>query len=218
MGVLDRMNHFDPSAPIFLSTAYLPPIQYFTKLLHPHGVVLEGAENFVKQSYRNRCHIAGPEGLQPLTVPVEKSPSPKSPIRDIRISDHGNWRHLHLNALISSYGSAPFFDYYITDLEPFYTHKYTFLWEFNLDLLSLCLEWLDIAPLIMFSFEYTEEPPNDYRYTIRPKQAPEDEHFIPTPYYQTFARKYGFMPHLSIVDLIFHEGPAAILTLQRSIR
>ena len=69
------MNLLSPSDPIVLSTAYLPPIQYFTKLLHREGVLLETAENFVKQSYRNRCHIAGPEGMQPLTIPVEKSPS-----------------------------------------------------------------------------------------------------------------------------------------------
>lgn len=212
------MNLLSPSDPIVLSTAYLPPIQYFTKLLHREGVLLETAENFVKQSYRNRCHIAGPEGMQPLTIPVEKSPSPKAPIRDIRISEHGNWRHLHLNALISSYGSAPFFDHYMTEIEPFYRHKYTFLWDFNLDLLSVCLEWLDISPLIMFTSEYVEDCPNDFRYSIRPKQAPEDESFRPRVYYRTFAHKYAFLPNLSIVDLIFHEGPSAIQTLKECIR
>ena len=212
------MNLLSPSDPIVLSTAYLPPIQYFTKLLHREGVLLETAENFVKQSYRNRCHIAGPEGMQPLTIPVEKSPSPKAPIRDIRISEHGNWRHLHLNALISSYGSAPFFDHYMTEIELFYRHKYTFLCYFNLYLLSVCLEWLDISPLIMFTSEYVGDCPNDFRYSIRPKQAPEDESFRPRVYYRTFAHKYGFLLNLSIVDLIFHEGPSAIQTLKECIR
>ena len=106
----------------------------------------------------------------------------------------------------------------MTEIEPFYRHKYTFLWDFNLDLLSVCLEWLDISPLIMFTSEYVEDCPNDFRYSIRPKQAPEDESFHPRVYYRTFAHKYGFLPNLSIVDLIFHEGPSAIQTLKECIR
>lgn len=212
------MKSFSLSEPAVLSTAYFPPIQYMTKFLHPGGVKMETAENFVKQTYRNRCHICGAEGIQALTIPVEKSPSPKTPIREIRISDHGRWRHLHLNAIISSYGSAPFFEHYISDIEAFYRNKYTFIFDFNLDILSLCLEWLDLTPLIMFTSDYKEEYMNDYRYSIRPKQAPDDPAFFPQEYYQTFADRHGFISNLSIIDLIFHEGPAAILNLKESVR
>ena len=94
---------------VYLSTAYLAPIQYYSKLAHTGEACIEIWENYPKQTYRNRCLIATANGTQALTVPVEKPETPKYPTRDIRISNHGNWRHLHWNALVSTYNMSPFF-------------------------------------------------------------------------------------------------------------
>ncbi|MDR3252769.1 MAG: WbqC family protein, partial [Tannerella sp.] len=116
---------------MLLSTAYFAPIQYYTKLAACSSVNIEIYENYPKQTYRNRCHIAGANGLQVLTVPVEKSAAPKCLTRDIRISEHGNWRHLHWNALVSAYNLSPFFEYYADDIRPFFEQKYIYLIDFN---------------------------------------------------------------------------------------
>ncbi|MDD3064102.1 MAG: WbqC family protein, partial [Massilibacteroides sp.] len=112
---------------VFLSTTYLGPIQYYCKLLQFPNVEIEREENFVKQTYRNRCVIAAANGPLILSVPTEKPETIKCRTKDIRISDHGNWRHLHWNALVSAYSTSPFFIYYQDDFAPFFEKKFTFL-------------------------------------------------------------------------------------------
>ena len=104
---------------VLLSTTYFGPVQWYQKLHRADIVQIEKWESFIKQTYRNRCLIATTQGIQALTVPVVRNESPL--IKDIRISDHGNWRHLHWNALQSAYGESPFFEYYQDDLLPFFT-------------------------------------------------------------------------------------------------
>ena len=116
---------------VLLSTTYFGPIQWYQKLHRYDQVLIEQHETFPKQTYRNRCLIATTQGVQALTVPVSKSETePYS--RRVRISDHGNWRHLHWQALQSAYGESPFFEYYEDDLRPFFTeHNWEFLMDFN---------------------------------------------------------------------------------------
>ena len=101
---------------VLLSTPYFGPVQWYQKLHRADAVLIEQWESFQKQTYRNRCLIATTQGIQALTVPVVRNESPL--IKDIRISDHGNWRHLHWNALQSAYGESPFFEYYQDDIRP----------------------------------------------------------------------------------------------------
>ena len=128
-----------------LTSAYLAPIRYYARLYAAKQVVIETHEHYVKQTYRNRCLIAGPNGVQALTVPIEKPAFGKAAMRDIRISDHGNWRHLHWNALQSSYERSPFFDYYADDLRPFYENHIEFLLDFNEGLQHTVLDLLDLT-------------------------------------------------------------------------
>ncbi len=107
---------------ILLATAYLAPVQYYSKLNRADIVTIELFEHYIKQSYRNRCIIAGPEGAQPLTLPVEKASNHGS-IKDVRLSDHGNWRRLHWNALQSSYMTSPFFEYYADEISRLSTRR-----------------------------------------------------------------------------------------------
>lgn len=113
-------------ASVLLSSFYLAPIQYYSKLFRSERAYIEIHDTYQKQSYRNRCLIAGANGILPLSIPVEKPEAGKDKMKDVRISDHGNWRHLHWNALVSAYNSSPFFEYYGDDFRRFYEKKYAF--------------------------------------------------------------------------------------------
>lgn len=201
----------------YLSTAYLAPVQYYCKLLQYPALKIEREENYLKQTYRNRCIIAAANGPHPLSVPIEKPDTLKCLTRDIRISDHGNWRHLHWNALVSAYGTSPFFEYYQDDFQPFYEKKYAFLLDFNEELRMLVCSLLDLEPDITYTTVYEPGVDNDFRETISPKSKTEDPLFSPVPYYQVFREKYGFLPNLSIADLLFNMGPEGLLVLRQSI-
>ncbi|MBR4297561.1 MAG: WbqC family protein [Bacteroidaceae bacterium] len=205
-----------------LSSAYLAPVRYFVRLYDSPLVVIETCDNYVKQTYRNRCLISGPNGVQALTVPIEKPSFGKSTMRDIRISDHGNWRHQHWNALQSNYERSPFFEFYADDLRPFYEHPVTFLFDFNEGLQQTILSLLELHPIIQHTETYLTVPPaemEDLRDVISPKHAwQDDSSFTPYPYYQVFARKHGFLPDLSIVDLLFNMGPEARIVLKKSLQ
>ena len=125
---------------ILLSSAYLPPVSFFTAIKSGGDVLIEQYDNYCKQTYRNRCRIATAAGVQALTVPIVKSTSPKQLMKDVRISDHGEWRHQHWNALESAYMNSPFFMYYQDDFRPFYEKKYEFLVDFHTELTLLIMK------------------------------------------------------------------------------
>lgn len=202
---------------VYLSTAYLGPVQQYTKMIAYDRVFIETKENYLKQTYRNRCTIAGANGPLSLSIPIEKTEAIKCLTRDIRLSDHGNWRHLHWNALVSAYRMSPFFDYYEDDFAPFYEKKYAFLFDFNEELRRLICHLLDIQPDIVYTEEYQPGLNHDFREVIRPKHPAADDTFRPTPYWQVFQEKHGFLPNLSIVDLLFNMGPEGLLVLRDSV-
>ena len=147
-----------------LQTTYFGPIQWYQKLYRYDHCLIEQYDSFQKQTYRNRCIIATANGLQALTVPVEHtnfSPltshlSPLTPhlsplVKDLRISDHNQWRRVHWNALQSAYSESPFFEYYADDLRCFFEKKYDFLIDFNEAIRHKICELIDIHPQV----EYT---------------------------------------------------------------
>jgi hypothetical protein len=202
---------------VYLSTTYLGPVQYYCKLFSFDSVMMEANENYLKQTYRNRCMIATANGIESISIPIEHPKTDKILTKDIRISDHGNWRHNHWHALVSAYGMSPFFEYYADDFAPFYTQKYQFLFDFNEQLRLTICELLDIQPDINYTTEYLPTVSNDFRTAIRPRQPIADNSFSPHPYYQVFKEKHGFLPNLSIVDLLFNMGPEAVIVLKESI-
>ena len=203
--------------PVYLSTAYLAPIEYYAKLYQFRHARIERMENYLKQSYRNRCIIAAANGPMPLTVPVEKSETLKCLTKDIRISDHGNWRHLHWNALISAYNMSPFFPYYADDFAPFYKKHFEFLYDFNEELRRLICSLIDLDVEVTGTTDYLFDVRNDFREGIRPRHPAPDPAFKVIPYYQVFKEKRAFIPNLSIVDLLFNMGPESLLVLRDSI-
>lgn len=228
-----------------LSTTYFGPVQWYQKLNRFDTIYIERCESFVKQTYRNRCVIATTNGLQTLSIPVEhtqeKGEGSSRLITDIRISNHGNWRHLHWNALMSAYGDSPFFDYYVDDLKPFFEDRWENLFDFNMAITQKMCELLDIHPNIQFTEKYVATSSSsvasvssvsrvtsplspscplspssiipDFRASIRPKNPIPDETFTPQTYYQVYQKKWGFQPNLSILDLLFNMGNESILYL-----
>lgn len=204
-------------ATALLSTTYFGPIQWYQKLYRYAGVLIEQHESWQKQTFRNRCVIATTQGVQALTVPVSKDKDSSHPtVSHFTISDHGNWRHLHWQALQSAYGESPFFEYYEDDLRPFFTeHRWQLLLDFNDAICRKMCELLDIHPHIERTtrFEPLGSADHDFRYAIHPKHPLPDPDFTPLPYYQVYARKHGFQPNMSILDLLMNMGPESIFYL-----
>ncbi len=135
-----------------LSSTYFGPIQWYQKLNRYDECLIERHESFIKQTYRNRMIIPTTNGPLSLTIPTNHNTS--LAMKDIRISDHANWRHVHWNALLSAYGESPFFEYYQDDIRPFYEKKYEFLFDFNMEITEKMIELLDIRPKISITDEY----------------------------------------------------------------
>jgi len=198
-----------------LSSTYFGPVQWYQKLYRYPEVLIELHDSYQKQTYRNRCLIAAANGVQSLTVPVTVEKDGYG--ERILISDHGNWRHQHWQALQSAYGDSPFFIYYEDDLRPFFTERWTLLYDFNEALRLKMCELLDIQPSVSFtkSYEKSEnlDETDDFRHSIRPKHPAEDPGFLPIPYYQVYQLRHGFLPNLSILDLLMNMGPESIFYL-----
>ena len=206
---------------IILSSAYLAPIQYYAHLYAADHALVDLGEHYVKQTYRNRCYIATPSGAQPLTLPVVRDGVGRTPMGKVRLSDHGDWRHLHWNALASAYEGSPYFEYYADDFRPLYEHPFEYLADFNAALHNVVLSLLSLTPSIEVSRDYVAEVPAgaaDLRNLVSPKVPVEhDAQFRVQPYYQVFKERTGFLPNLSIVDLLFNMGPESRMVLKQSL-
>ena len=198
---------------LLLTTAYFPPISYFSAIIQAEEVVIEQFENFGKQSYRNRCEIMTANGIIPLTVPVAKANS-KTLTKDLKIVYTTNWQKLHFKGIESAYKNSPYYDYYIDDLMPFFEEKEEFLLDYNHKILTTVLDMLRIKKGIVYTEDYipvdTEEY-NDLRSAIHPKASHRTPgaDFPAHPYRQTFSDRTPFVPNLSILDLLFCCGPDA---------
>lgn len=203
----------------YFTTAWFAPIPYYIALNRYKTRCIDGAEHFVKQSYRSRCIIATANGPMSLSLPIESGRSPRMPIQDVRVSDHGNWQSLHWNSLLSAYRSSPFFEYYADDIRPFFDEKKPFLFDYN-ERIRRCicaLIPLDASAMITDRYRSTDQLPEDsvdFRSRLNEKVLPTTQlQLTSKPYYQVFEGKFGFTPDLSILDLLFNMGPESILYL-----
>lgn len=198
---------------------YLPNTLYFSLLSKADKVTIEKNENFVKQTYRNRTHILTPHGIDSLSIPLIGSQK-KIRIDQIKIDYHQKWMNRHWRAIKSAYGKAPFFEYYSDFIKAeIYANRET-LFELNLNLLTLCLKLLQIDTSIEFTSDYQKEAsPSiiDLRSQIHPKKEfPFSYSFAYTPYPQVFGN--SFAQGLSILDLLFSEGPNAGSIIRQQIK
>lgn len=193
---------------------YLAPIPLYAQLYKCDALVINGDEPFVKQTFRSRAVIATENGTQALTIPVVHDGG-RTAMRDVRISEHGNWRHQHWNALVSAYRKSPFFDYYADDFANFYTEHDGFLMDFNLRLHSVICELLGLDREVKIVNSHDiDSTIIDLRYIAEPKALIDIDNYTPMPYYQVFDRRNGFIPNLSILDLLFNMGPEGLIVLK----
>jgi len=194
---------------VLLSTAYFPPAEYFFLIAHSSKALIEKWENYHKQTYRNRCRILGANGSLMLTVPVMRGSFHKTPLRDLKIDNSRRWRELHLRSLTSAYATAPFYEFYFDAISTVIRKPFTFLLDLNAEALSAMTEATGITTETAFTEEYLPEGTftKDYRYLITPKQPSCVEGYKDMPYMQVFAGRFGFVPGLSIIDVLLNNGP-----------
>jgi hypothetical protein len=208
--------------PVLLSITYIGPVQYFTKFILYDETWLEVHENYTRQTYRNRCIIQGANGKLALTVPVITSEKHKILIKDIRIDYTRNWQKLHWKGIESAYSSSPYFEFYADDFLPFYSKRFEFLFDLNMELLMKILKLLEMDPVMHLTSSFINPGTagiTDMRDSIHPKKSYQsDKFFKPREYKQVFSDKHIFLPNLSIIDLIFNTGPEAAGILRESIK
>ncbi len=194
-----------------LYPSYFPNIAHFTVMANCDNFIFEINDNYQKQTYRNRCEIYGANGKLNLTVPVSYTQKHRQQFKDVEIHNVSDWQKQHLKSLEAAYRMSPFYEFYIDELMPIFTDQFQNLLQLNLktiDLISNCLE-LDLK--YSLTKTYRSESENDYRYLINAKQNTNNEF---KNYVQVFTRKHGFLPNLSVLDLLFNEGPNTVLYLK----
>lgn len=187
------------------STAYLPSLSWFAHFLLAKQPVIDLGENYEKQSYRNRCRILSANGELALSIPVKKIAT-KTSVKDMLIENEFNWQKQHWETICSAYNSSPYFQYYRHRFEPIYHQQFTHLHSLNHALLDLCMNMLKLEKHYEFAFSY-QESETDFRQSVHPKKNA-DMTFPSYP--QVFMYKYGFVPDLSVIDLLFNNGPSAL--------
>lgn len=199
---------------VILPIVYAGNIQYYKTILeNKNEVVFDVFEHYLKQSYRNRTEIHGANGLLSLIIPLVKR-NIRTPMNDVRIAYEEDWQKLHWKSFESAYRSSPYFEFYEHSFRPFYykSKKYQFLVDFNMELMTTILKHLSVDLSIIETEKYlVQDKQEDLRLLIHPKQRTLFQDF--NEYTQVFENKNGFIANLSILDLLFNEGPNAINVL-----
>lgn len=202
-----------------LSTAYFPPVEYFMAAAMTGSILIEAQESYVKQSYRNRCRIYACDGVLSLTVPVSMPENSRG--ISMAVVDYSKpWLQQHERAIVSAYRTSAFFEYYQDDIFPILESRPAGLLDLNMALTLRLLDLLGIRCSVSLTGEYRQSyGPEflDLRDALHPKKTvPEIFRDRLRPYYQVFLAKFGFIPGLSAVDLLFNEGPDALSYLALS--
>lgn len=198
---------------IIIHPTYFPNIAHFVAMVKAKGVMFEVDDNFLKQTYRNRTYIYGANGKLALNIPVIHSQKNRQKYRDVKIFNEEKWQNLHWKSLLSAYRTSPFFEYYEDELQPLFNTKADYILDYNfkcLEVICSCLQ-LELNTSKSNTYQKTVEDKTDLRYLVNAKKEP-FQHF--DTYTQVFSNKYGFIPNLSILDLLFNEGPNALNYLE----
>lgn len=201
---------------VLIHPTYLPNIAHFVAMVNSNKVVFEVDDNFLKQTYRNRTYIYAANGKLPLNIPVIHTQKNRQKYRDVKIFNEDKWQDQHWKSLLSAYRTSPFFEYYEDDLQPLFEEKEDYILEFNFKCFETvcdCLQ-LDLNTSKTKVYQKNIENTEDYRFLVNAKK----EHFSPfDTYTQVFQEKHGFINNLSILDLLFNEGPNALNYLESQV-
>ncbi|CAL2104323.1 WbqC-like protein [Tenacibaculum sp. 190130A14a] len=196
---------------LFIPT-YFSPIAQYSAIFKGESVTFEMEDNFQKQTYRNRCYIYGANGKLSLNIPVKHSTTEgRKKTKDTLVENDFPWQQQHLKSLQSAYRASPFFEFYEDDLLPIFNKKYTYLQDVNIDTFLFVTEALELSSNFNKSIEYKPTIQHDYRDLAIAKKG---INISMNSYIQMFDDKHGFIPNLSILDLLFMEGPNTISFLE----
>ncbi|MEQ1744151.1 MAG: WbqC family protein [Saprospiraceae bacterium] len=212
-----------PSPTLLLELFYWPPVSWIALAASNDTLWLEACEHYQKGSYRNRCHIAGPNSLQRLSVPLLKGKHQQTLVRDVRIATDQPWQRAHWRSICTAYGNAPYFEHFAGEVAPFFEKPYTYLFDLNLDVVHFLLKKTGWTGEVHLTKSYAElgvgnQPTDasmhiaDLRGRISPNVSTPGELFAPLPYPQVFQERHGFLPDLSVLDLLFCAGKQGFRT------
>lgn len=197
---------------ILLQPTYFSPIIQYVAISKSDTIYFEVEDNFQKQTYRNRCYIYTADGKHLLNVPIQHNKGVKQKTKDVKIDYKDDWNKQHLKTLITAYSSSPFFEFYIDDLLPVFNKKHTFLLDLNLVCHQIIMDALQLEITTLKTVEFLKETPfKDYRNLAISKG---ERQYNLERYIQVFEHNSGFIPNLSILDLLFMEGPNALNYLE----
>lgn len=193
------------------STAYFPCISYMAHFLREDEPLIEVCDTYHKQTYRNRCRVMTANGVDHLSVPVVKVNGNHTMTKEVAISYKEHWQQIHRRCLESAYKAAPYFDHYYDYVKPVFETRFERLIDLNDAALQAVLKMLKVNIQIVHTTDYAHQAENDLREAFSPKRQA-DASLFPS-YYQVFSTKFPFTPDLSVLDLLFNEGPQALSQL-----
>lgn len=197
---------------ILIYPTYFPSISHYVAMLQASTITFEVEDNFQKQTNRNRMYIYSPNGLQMLNIPIKHSKEAHQKYKNIRIENDFGWQKNHFKSLEAAYRTSPFFEYFEDDFRPIFEKKHEFLLDLNFEIFELVNSALGVQLPFEKTTEYFHEVPNTTDF--RPLANGKKDTFINDPYTQVFEEKHGFLPNLSILDVLFNEGRHAVSYLK----
>lgn len=197
---------------ILLQPTYFSPILQYVAIANADEIIFETEDNFQKQTYRNRCYIYTAQGKQLLNVPVQHAKEIKQKTKDVKIDYKDDWHMQQLKTLKTAYSSSPFYEFYIDDLLPVFEKKVHFLLDLNFLAHEIIMDALQLEIPMTKTTEYEKEL-NILDLRILAEDKPKITYHLER-YIQVFSENHGFIPNLSILDLLFMEGPNALNYLE----
>lgn len=192
---------------VVMPLCYFGSVAYYAVMLQENPII-DLHEHYRKQTYRTRCDIYGANGLLSLSVPVVRPHYQKTKVKDIKLRYDETWINVHWRSITSAYRSSPYFEYYEDLIQPIFEKQHEFLHELNAACHQFVMEAINKSLPLQYSNEYVEGM-TDYRLEFKPSKPSINKAIMPR-YFQVFEDKAGFLPNLSVLDLIFNQGPASL--------